>query len=377
MPTKKPSQKKTAERFESVKVESIFEVLDAVAWLDIPTSKNIAQFAGVDPRTAGKILKNARLIGLVATVDEHSYVLTCAYPYKGTKDQKQAVIKEALLKLPLVVTLRQFMTLGNSLEIATRKASTVTSDATYDPSAVAPLIRIASTFGALDLAVRMEALVQDAVDAKLARHSTDADKRVAFISHSSKDKPFVRQLASDLVKNGVQVWLDEQRIRVGDSIPEKVAQGLAESDFFLLVSSEHSANSEWVKKELNNALVGEIERRRVTVLPLKLDGTALPSSIADKRYADFSGSYANGLDDLIASMNSHSVVGDKWRTLQLSQQRKSCRKGVPKVVLDTLVSLWVPQSTMRRNSSERPTMVPSQATSFCLASSVHLVLLGK
>lgn len=44
-------------RFEAVKIDPLFEVLDAVAWLDSPSSKDIAQFAGIDPRTAGKLLK--------------------------------------------------------------------------------------------------------------------------------------------------------------------------------------------------------------------------------------------------------------------------------------------------------------------------------
>lgn len=47
-------------RFEPVKIDPLFEVLDAAAWLDSPGTKAIAQYANLDPRTAGKILKNAR-----------------------------------------------------------------------------------------------------------------------------------------------------------------------------------------------------------------------------------------------------------------------------------------------------------------------------
>ncbi len=133
---------------------------------------------------------------------------------------------------------------------------------------------------------------------------------MAFISHSSKDKKFVRRLAADLVANGVKVWLDEQRILVGDSIPEKIAQGLAESDFFLIVVSENSINSAWVKKELSGALVHEIERRKVTVMPIKLDAAKMPDSIVEKRYADFSGSYAAALKDLLASIRAREVTAD-------------------------------------------------------------------
>jgi hypothetical protein len=120
----------------------------------------------------------------------------------------------------------------------------------------------------------------------------------------------VRRLAADLVASGVKVWIDEQRILVGDSIPEKIAQGLAESDFFLIVVSHNSVDSAWVKKELSSALVHEIERRKVAVLPIKLDDARMPDSIKDKLYADFRGSYDEGLRNLLQSIKSREVIGD-------------------------------------------------------------------
>ena len=150
--------------------------------------------------------------------------------------------------------------------------------------------------------------MNEAVAAKEQRRAEHKLERVAFISHSTKDKPFVRKLAADLVSNGVRVWLDEQQILVGDSIPEKIAQGLAESDFFLLVVSKSSVESPWVKKELNNALVQEIERRKVTVLPIKLDEAKVPDSIGEKLYANFTGSYEEGLRRLLESINAREVT---------------------------------------------------------------------
>jgi hypothetical protein len=191
-----------------------------------------------------------------------------------------------------------------------RKAATIAGETHYEQTAMSPLVTWANSAKVLDLGVRVEVLVDEAVAAKQTRHVQHAQRRVAFISHSSKDKKFVRQLSADLVENGVQVWLDEQRIRVGDSIPEKIAQGIAESDFFLIVISHNSVESAWVQKELSGALVREIERRRVTVMPLKMDDAKVPASIADKKYADFSGSYASGLSELLTAIKSVEVVAD-------------------------------------------------------------------
>ncbi len=308
-PTKKasPRSKKTAvrssssQRFEAAKLDPLFVVLDAIAWMDSPTAAEIAQFASIDPRTAGKLLKNATQLGLVESVAKR-YVLQLPYPYKGSQEQKQAVVKEALVRLPLLTSVRQFMLLGDKIEVALRKAATLAGIVPFNAADLNPLLGWAQSLGALKPNLLAEDLLDDAEAKKEERHQTESGKRIAFLSHSSADKPFIRQLAADLTAAGVDVWLDEQRIRVGDSIPEAIAQGLAESDYFLIAISENSVNSPWVKKELNNALVSEVQRRKVHILPLKLDDTDMPPIISDKLYADFSQSYKSGIDKLLTDL---------------------------------------------------------------------------
>lgn len=290
-------------RFEAAKLDFLFQVLDAVAWLDAPTGSEIAQFAGIDPRTAGKLLKNALHLGLVSALTP-GYVLLVPYPYKGSQDQKEAAVREALVRYPLLVSVRQFLRLGEKLDASLRKAATLAGITPFDPDALAPLLRWAQTLGTLRADLVAEDLVEAAATGKELRHKTDKGRRVAFLSHSSADKPFIRQLAADLSANGIGVWLDEQRIHVGDSIPEKVAQGLADSDYFLIAVSNHSIESEWVRKELNGALVNEVERRKVHILPLKLDSSKIPAAIADKKYADFSNSYKSGFAELLSALKA-------------------------------------------------------------------------
>jgi TIR domain len=50
-----------------------------------------------------------------------------------------------------------------------------------------------------------------------------------FLSHSSKDKTIVCGVAERLRKDGLRVWLDDWEIRVGDSIPAKIEEGLEQS----------------------------------------------------------------------------------------------------------------------------------------------------
>lgn len=285
-------------KFEPVNLDATFEVLDGIAFLDMPDLKAISQFAGIDPRTAGKILKNAITIGIVTEVGGN-YTLSLPYPYRGSKEQKQIAVTESLVRLPFLVHTRQFLNLGDKLDNALRKAATVIGIRDYNATNFSPLVKWATQLRALDPKILIEDLVDDATAVKQQRQTKNPKQKVVFISHSSKDKQTIRQLASDLKAEGVDVWLDEREILIGDSISEKIGQGLAESDYFLIAISEHSIQSEWVKKELNNAIIKEIEKRKTVVLPIKLGGVKMPSIISDKMYADFTISYKEGFSKLI------------------------------------------------------------------------------
>lgn len=108
-----------------------------------------------------------------------------------------------------------------------------------------------------------------------------------FLSHSNKDKSFVRKLAADLRANGHTVWIDEAEINVGDSLIGKIRDGLDNVDYVAAVLSKNSIESEWVKKELEIASNREIEEKRVIVLPLLIDKVELPGFLKGKFYADF------------------------------------------------------------------------------------------
>ena len=89
-----------------------------------------------------------------------------------------------------------------------------------------------------------------------------------FLSHNSVDKPFVRKLANDLRRRGHYAWVDEAEIKVGDSLIEKIEEGIDNTDFLGVVISQNSIESEWVKREVRIALTQEISGKQVKVLPI-------------------------------------------------------------------------------------------------------------
>jgi hypothetical protein len=127
-----------------------------------------------------------------------------------------------------------------------------------------------------------------------------------FLSHSSADKVFVRRLKNDLEAANLNVWLDETEIKVGDSIPQKVSEGLTDADYLVIVLSENSVKSKWVLAELDNALMAQYADRGVVVLPVKIDDCETPPLLKGRVYADFRSDYDKGLLRLLEALEQEA-----------------------------------------------------------------------
>ena len=119
-----------------------------------------------------------------------------------------------------------------------------------------------------------------------------------FVSHSSKDKPFVETLVEQLEQAGVETWFDAQELRPGDSIVSGIEDGLSDSDYVIFVASKNSVTSPWVKAELNAAFIREIDGKGARIIPIRLDDSDLPPLLADRIYIDFQASFSDGLKRL-------------------------------------------------------------------------------
>ena len=119
-------------------------------------------------------------MGLVEPLTEDVYTLALPYPYKGTKEQKQAVVRETLVKMPLMVHMRQFLNLGDKYEAALRKSATMVGVENYSETALAPLLSLAKQLKVLEPNLLVEDLVDEAIKIKQRRHATDNKKIVVF-----------------------------------------------------------------------------------------------------------------------------------------------------------------------------------------------------
>ena len=95
----------------------------------------------------------------------------------------------------------------------------------------------------------------------------------AFISHAGEDKErFVRPFAVALwEKHKVKAWVDEWEINPGDKFAEKIYAAIDKADAVVVILSDKSADSQWVREEIDAAVVRKINEG-AKVLPVVLDG---------------------------------------------------------------------------------------------------------
>lgn len=97
-----------------------------------------------------------------------------------------------------------------------------------------------------------------------------------YLAHASEDKARVRPIAEFLMAKGIEVWFDEWEIDPGDSLRQKMEEGLGAMTHFVVVLTEKSITKPWVAKEIDVALVQQVGgKSRFVPLVVGLDPSKL------------------------------------------------------------------------------------------------------
>lgn len=138
--------------------------------------------------------------------------------------------------------------------------------------------------------------------------------RKIFISYSSADRQFVNRLARDLAALGFPVWYDQWELNVGDSLVEGIQNSIQTAACVIVVLSPSSVESKWVKQELRQALIEQIDTSRVFILPVFLRDCELPGFLRDRLFADFRVSYSRGFSRLVSSVRLQLASESYYRS---------------------------------------------------------------
>ena len=75
-----------------------------------------------------------------------------------------------------------------------------------------------------------------------------------FISHSSLDDAFVRNLRLALADHGQQGWIDSRELRGGDLLWPDIQKAIEDASSYAIVISPDAFKSDWVSDELDHAM---------------------------------------------------------------------------------------------------------------------------
>ncbi len=128
-----------------------------------------------------------------------------------------------------------------------------------------------------------------------------------FISYSHIDYEMARRIKDDLERYGVNVWLDEIQITVGDNIFERMGEGVEKCDYTAVLLSPDSVGSRYVAYEIEIAMQHEKRIQRNVILPLMVVKCQIPDSLNGRLWVDFSNpsNYLNAFTYLLHRLGYH------------------------------------------------------------------------
>ncbi len=150
-----------------------------------------------------------------------------------------------------------------------------------------------------------------------------------FISHSSKDDGFVKELREALEGLGLSVWADSRELVGGAKLAPKIEEAIETASHFVAVLSPAVFNSPWVRREIRKALAVEARRggEGYRVIPLLLPGvepSALPLFFGEEPVGVRVEVKAGGLNEALPALLA--ALGERRPDDQTSVQEPAARR---------------------------------------------------
>ena len=151
-----------------------------------------------------------------------------------------------------------------------------------------------------------------------------ADHRKVYLAHASEDKPRVLPIAEYLMANGVDVWLDEWEIEPGNSLRQKMEEGLGAMTHFVVVLTKTSITKPWVAKEIDVGLVQQVGgKSRFVPLVVDLDTAKFSPFLQSTLFLKIDPTNPADLKTLSTGFTA-SAGSPRWVT-----HRVTCRQRLP------------------------------------------------
>lgn len=164
----------------------------------------------------------------------------------------------------------------------------------------------------------------------------------AFLSHTSSDKDLVGLVHQKLENKNA--WYDAADIENGESIPEKINEGLRYATHYILFWSQKASESNWVRAELNAAFVRMMANKCKFML-FVLDNTPLPELLQPYKYDNIDKNDLEKASDIIVEkIFSQEATVTRLsefvnRTKEIGDIEESIRAGYKLIILQGILGI--------------------------------------
>ena len=164
----------------------------------------------------------------------------------------------------------------------------------------------------------------------------------AFLSHTSTDKDLVELVYKKLENKNA--WYDAADIENGESIPEKINEGLHYATHYILFWSQKASKSNWVQAELNAAFV-RMMANKCKFMIFVLDSTPLPELLQPYKYSSIDKKNLENASDIIVEkiLSQEGAITRLSefvnRTKEIGDIEESVRTGYKLIILQGILGI--------------------------------------
>ena len=97
-----------------------------------------------------------------------------------------------------------------------------------------------------------------------------------FITHAVEDKKIAELVCENLERNGIKCWIAPRDVPFGMNFEEAIVDAISDSSLFILILSSYSNNSPHVKREIQNACMGDAQ---TPILPFRVEDIKLNKAL--------------------------------------------------------------------------------------------------
>ncbi len=173
------------------------------------------------------------------------------------------------------------------------------------------------------------------------------DEKIVFLSYTKADKDRVSEIADQLAAKGLTVWMDDRRLKAGQSWDFEIRRALDRSAIIVVcISNKSVQKSGYVQREIRLALEKAEEKLvdDIYIIPVLLDDdVSIPRQLKDVQYIRYSEEdFFNKLSTTIAEQLQQigvetQRVQDDSEISWTSYTQRERRDGIPGYEADLLM----------------------------------------